>query len=111
MAKMKAVQAAVLVMEKEGVTQAFGVPGAAINPMYSALRQRGSIPVAQIYALPGNRVNAVRRIADQRHPMIGDPCRVVEAERIGGARRDLLDLAKETAHRGFRLRREISVAE
>ncbi|MEJ1171461.1 glyoxylate carboligase [Variovorax sp. CCNWLW235] len=43
MAKMKAVQAAVLVMEKEGVTQAFGVPGAAINPMYSALRQRGSI--------------------------------------------------------------------
>ena len=33
MAKMKAVQAAVLVMEKEGVTQAFGVPGAAINPM------------------------------------------------------------------------------
>ncbi|HWT20309.1 MAG TPA: glyoxylate carboligase [Variovorax sp.] len=43
MAKMKAVQAAVLVMEKEGVTQAFGVPGAAINPMYSALRQRGTI--------------------------------------------------------------------
>ena len=43
MAKMKAVQAAVLVMEKEGVTQAFGVHGAAINPMYSALRQRGTI--------------------------------------------------------------------
>ena len=37
MAKMTAAQAAVLVMEKEGVTQAFGVPGAAINPMYSAL--------------------------------------------------------------------------
>src|SRR5688572_27141262 len=43
MAKMTAAQAAVLVMEKEGVTQAFGVPGAAINPLYSALRQRGSI--------------------------------------------------------------------
>jgi len=43
MAKMTAVQAAVLVMEKEGVTQAFGVPGAAINPLYSAMRQRGSI--------------------------------------------------------------------
>jgi len=28
---MKAVMAAVLVMEKEGVSQAFGVPGAAIN--------------------------------------------------------------------------------
>jgi hypothetical protein len=35
MAKMKAAMAAVLVMEKEGITQAFGVPGAAINPLYS----------------------------------------------------------------------------
>ncbi len=43
MAKMTAAQAAVLVMEKEGVTQAFGVPGAAINPLYSALRKHGSI--------------------------------------------------------------------
>ena len=34
--------AAVLVMEKEGVTQAFGVPGAAINPLYAALRERGT---------------------------------------------------------------------
>jgi tartronate-semialdehyde synthase len=30
-------------MEKEGITQAFGVPGAAINPMYAALRERQSI--------------------------------------------------------------------
>jgi len=43
MAKMTAAQAAVLVMEKEGVTQAFGVPGAAINPLYAALRKQGSI--------------------------------------------------------------------
>ncbi len=43
MAKMKAAMAAVLVMEKEGVTQAFGVPGAAINPLYAALRERQSI--------------------------------------------------------------------
>jgi tartronate-semialdehyde synthase len=43
MARMKAAMAAVLVMEKEGVTQAFGVPGAAINPLYAALRQRQSI--------------------------------------------------------------------
>ena len=40
MAKMKAAMAAVLVMEKEGITQAFGVPGAAINPLYAALRER-----------------------------------------------------------------------
>ena len=43
MARMKAVMAAVRVMEKEGVTQAFGVPGAAINPLYAQLRERQTI--------------------------------------------------------------------
>ncbi len=43
MAKMTTVDAAVLVMEREGVNVAFGVPGAAINPLYAALRKRGSI--------------------------------------------------------------------
>jgi tartronate-semialdehyde synthase len=43
MAKMTAAEAAVLVMEKEGVKVAFGVPGAAINPLYAALRKRDSI--------------------------------------------------------------------
>lgn len=43
MARMRAVDAAVLVLEREGVNCAFGVPGAAINPFYSALRARGSI--------------------------------------------------------------------
>src|SRR5262245_8103536 len=43
MAKMKAAMAAGLVMEKEGVTQAFGVAGAALNPFDAALRERQSI--------------------------------------------------------------------
>ena len=43
MALMKAAMAAVLVMEKEGITTAFGVPGAAINPLYAQLRERESI--------------------------------------------------------------------
>jgi tartronate-semialdehyde synthase len=43
MARMTAAAAAVLVMEKEGVTNAFGVPGAAINPLYAALRPRNTI--------------------------------------------------------------------
>ncbi|MFC5497710.1 glyoxylate carboligase [Caenimonas terrae] len=43
MAKMKAAMAAVLVLEKEGVGQAFGVPGAAINPLYAAMRERQTI--------------------------------------------------------------------
>ena len=43
MAKMKAAMAAVLVMEKEGVSQVFGVPGAAINPLYAQMSERGTI--------------------------------------------------------------------
>ncbi len=43
MARMRAVDAAVLVLEREGIECAFGVPGAAINPFYSALRARGTI--------------------------------------------------------------------
>jgi tartronate-semialdehyde synthase len=43
MAQMTAAQAAVHVLALEGVTQAFGVPGAAINPFYDALRQHGGI--------------------------------------------------------------------
>ncbi len=43
MPRMRAVDAAVRVLEKEGVTCAFGVPGAAINPLYSALKARGRI--------------------------------------------------------------------
>ncbi len=43
MAKMRAVDAAVLVLEKEGVDTAFGLPGAAINPLYNAMKLRGTI--------------------------------------------------------------------
>jgi tartronate-semialdehyde synthase len=43
MPKMRAVDAAVLILEKEGATQAFGLPGAAINPFYSAMKAHGGI--------------------------------------------------------------------
>ena len=43
MARMTAAAAAVAVLEREGVSCAFGVPGAAINPLYAALRSAGSI--------------------------------------------------------------------
>ncbi|MEY4437591.1 MAG: glyoxylate carboligase [Actinomycetota bacterium] len=43
MAKMRAVDAAILIMKREGVDTAFGVPGAAINPLYSAMTKDGSI--------------------------------------------------------------------
>jgi tartronate-semialdehyde synthase len=35
---MRAIHAAVQILEREGVTHAFGLPGAAINPFYAALR-------------------------------------------------------------------------
>src|SRR6185312_4439035 len=40
---MSSVDAAVLVLEQEGISVAFGVPGAAINPFYAAMRERGGI--------------------------------------------------------------------
>jgi len=43
MARMTAAQAAVAILEREGITQTFGVPGAAINPFYWALKTNGSI--------------------------------------------------------------------
>ncbi len=41
MARMRAIDAAAAVMRKEGVSTVFGVPGAAINPLYSAMRASG----------------------------------------------------------------------
>ena len=43
MLNMRAVDAAVLILEKEGATETFGLPGAAINPFYSAMRAHGGI--------------------------------------------------------------------
>ena len=43
MPRMTAVQVAVRILEREGITMAFGVPGAAINPFYAALREHGGI--------------------------------------------------------------------
>ncbi|NBB09494.1 glyoxylate carboligase [Pseudomonas sp. SLFW] len=40
---MRAIEAAVLVMRREGVDTAFGIPGAAINPLYAAFKKLGGI--------------------------------------------------------------------
>jgi tartronate-semialdehyde synthase len=40
---MRAVDAAVAILQAEGVADVFGLPGAAINPFYSALQRNGSI--------------------------------------------------------------------
>ncbi|MCX4820216.1 glyoxylate carboligase [Streptomyces sp. NBC_01142] len=43
MPRMTAARAAVEILKREGVTNAFGVPGAAINPFYKALQEGGGI--------------------------------------------------------------------
>lgn len=43
MARMTAAAAAVRVLELEGITATFGVPGAAINPLYAAIEPRNAI--------------------------------------------------------------------
>jgi tartronate-semialdehyde synthase len=43
MTRMTAAQAAVEILRKEGVTHVFGLPGAAINPFYKAMRTNGGL--------------------------------------------------------------------
>src|SRR5258706_5115324 len=43
MTRMSAAEAAVQVLRREGVNTAFGLPGAAINPFYAAMRLVGGI--------------------------------------------------------------------
>ncbi|MGO2068324.1 glyoxylate carboligase [Glutamicibacter arilaitensis] len=43
MPKMRAIDAVVQILAKEGATEAFGLPGAAINPLYSAMKAHGGI--------------------------------------------------------------------
>src|SRR5258705_13951541 len=43
MPRMTAADAAVAILRREGVRCAFGLPGAAINPFYAAMRRDGGI--------------------------------------------------------------------
>ncbi|RPK47156.1 glyoxylate carboligase [Streptomyces sp. ADI93-02] len=43
MPRMTAARAAVEILQREGVSNAFGVPGAAINPFYAALKASGGV--------------------------------------------------------------------
>ncbi|WP_268800943.1 glyoxylate carboligase [Pseudomonas huanghezhanensis] len=43
MTRMRAIESAVLVMRREGVDTAFGIPGAAINPLYAAFKKLGGV--------------------------------------------------------------------
>ena len=61
MAKMTAAEAAVYVLEKEGVTQLFGIPGAGINPLYAALKKHGTMKHTTTKFRPSTKQRAYMR--------------------------------------------------
>src|SRR3546814_11009731 len=75
------------------------------------LRERGGIAEAEVEPLPRDRMDAVRRITDQRQPFGGDRRGVVEAERIARARLEGRQRAEETAHALFGLDKESAIGE
>ncbi|HEY2100931.1 MAG TPA: glyoxylate carboligase [Pseudonocardia sp.] len=47
MARMRAIEAAIAILRREGVSHVFGLPGAAINPFYAAMRAAAAHDPAQ----------------------------------------------------------------
>ena len=60
-----------------------------------------------IEPLPGDRMDHVRGVADQREPLGDERARHRQAERIGAARTGRLDLAEHAARSGAPARRGI----
>ena len=95
-ATMKRVEAAPALVAREqlGIAEVEAEPRA----LDQHLGQRGGVAEAEIEALAGDRMDAVRGVADQREPLGGDPRGMVEAERIVAARPGQRDRAEEAAH-------------
>ena len=96
---------ALVAVEQLPVAEVEAEPGA----FDQHLGQRGDVAEAEVEALARDRVDGMRRVADQRQAVGGDLRRVMEAERKGRARREHFDLAEEAAHRRLGLGREILV--
>ncbi|SHL43260.1 tartronate-semialdehyde synthase [Pseudonocardia thermophila] len=64
MTRMRAVDAAVAILVKEGVRHAFGLPGAAINPFYSALRANQAASGVSIRHILARHVEAASHMAE-----------------------------------------------
>ena len=94
MPKMSAVDAAVLVLEREGVSVAFGVPGAAINPLLRRSAQARLHP-------PYSRAPRRGRLAHGRRLYAG------EARQYRGVHRHLGPGRHRHDHRPLRRRRRL----
>ena len=61
MARMRAIEAAVEILKKEGISVAFGVPGAAINPLYTAGNDSNLLIVFYVQIMPDDFVMQLHR--------------------------------------------------
>jgi tartronate-semialdehyde synthase len=61
---MRAVDAAVAILRKEGVTTVFGLPGAAINPFYAALRAVSTDPDRALRHVLARHVEGASHMAE-----------------------------------------------
>ncbi len=79
--------------------------------LHQHLDQSRHVAEADIDALSGDRVDAVRRVADQSEPVGSDRRGVVEAERIARPRAERTELAEEAAHLLLRLGEEAAIGQ
>ena len=56
MPRMTAARAAVEILRLEGITNVFGLPGAAINPVYRAMRDQGEEFAGYCWSFTGGKV-------------------------------------------------------
>ena len=75
------------------------------------LDQRRDVAEADIDALPRDRMDAVRGVADQREPVRRDLRGMVEAERIARPRAERPELPQEPAHPLLRLGQEAALGQ
>jgi tartronate-semialdehyde synthase len=64
MARMRAVDAAVAILRKEGASTVFGLPGAAINPFYAAMRAVAADPDRRLRHVLARHVEGASHMAE-----------------------------------------------
>jgi tartronate-semialdehyde synthase len=64
MARMPAIEAAVAILRREGVTDVFGLPGAAINPFYAAMRAVSDHPTHPLRHVLARHVEGASHMAE-----------------------------------------------
>ncbi|HWN31992.1 MAG TPA: thiamine pyrophosphate-binding protein, partial [Pseudonocardia sp.] len=64
MARMRAIDAAVAILRREGASTIFGLPGAAINPFYAAMRAVAADPDRRLRHVLARHVEGASHMAE-----------------------------------------------